>query len=199
MQHRAGERRFLAALELHGGPGSRIGIHFLQRVFEVDDSFVHQGFAQGADVTLDDQPLVDEVGGKTRGAALEQARDVIRPPTRMTHEAAAVARQPRQPECGVVAGRRHRPFDFDAQFRRDPFVGIECQYPVAGRQVQHAVFLHAESRPVRRAVYFRAAFARDGRGIVSAAGIKHHDFVRPCDRLQAAAQGCLFVAGNDDY
>ena len=82
------------------------------------------------------------------------------------------------------------------QFRREPFVRIEVQYPGAGRIRAGEVLLFPHSRPW---IVHDCALEllRDLQGRITTARIHNHDLIRPTNGLQALVEVLLFVEGDD--
>src|SRR5690606_30517787 len=84
------------------------------------------------------------------------------------------------------------------QLWRDAFIGVHRQHPLLGGQVERAVLLRTEARPVGRFDHVRALLAGDLARPVAAARIEHDDFIGEGDRVETRADVRFFVLGDDD-
>ncbi|MNL44672.1 hypothetical protein D3C87_1672630 [compost metagenome] len=134
---------------------------------------------------------------KTRRAALEQAQHVVGPPAAVADVLAAEIRQAGDlVRVGARVGQDV--LDFTRQFGRDALIGVDGQHPVARRQIQRAIFLRAETRPIGRDFNARTQGLGQFDGAVGAARIHHDEFVGEGYGLQAGGDVRRFVLGDDD-
>ena len=156
--------------------------------------------SQPADAPSITTPLVHQVVGKARRAAAEQPQHPVRVPARVRHVLAAEAGAAVD-AAGIDSPARASPAAMlAAQLRRDLFVGVDREHPVAGGQRPARGSSAGRSRASRAsAITCAPGGARDRHGVVGAARIDHDHFVGERDGAQAGARCCAdLVAGDED-
>src|SRR5690606_34495030 len=121
----------------------------------------------------------------------------IRPPSAVTNPAPPEIRKP----CnlvGVGLWSGELSLYFKRQLRRHALVRVDGKHPGTACQIQGPVLLPAKTGPVVGQADPGAFSLRDFTRSVRAAGVDDNNFIGKTDRVDAFANMCRLVFGDDD-